>query len=597
MLFRRGKDALKSNAAWSVVIGSSVVPVLLAGCGGGHDLSGASTSSTDPKSYATPVVVANANKSCAALVGKTIDATLLGEPSSGAVVTAAVFKPAVADAPNAASTVIVQGTPDFCQVLVDIKPVDSNASTTKAEVNLPSTWIGKSIQFGGGGTNGTLITGLDPAKQQGPETQLQLTQGYVTLGTDSGHQNAAGVPSGAFALNDESLKNYAYASYKNTHDVGVQLMQTFYNHPAKQAYYLGGSEGGREGMIMAQKYPKDFNGIVSIDPVIRLIGLWLRQLSSGQVQSTAGSWLGGKQQLIEDTVEAACDGLDGIVDHVVSNYKACKPLADAALAAKRCASGTDEGSTCFSDAQLATLRWHYDGQVIPFELANGITSYPGYLYGSEIVGGITNWSIGTTRPSATGGGGLSYSIGQTLVQYFVTKNAQADFLSFNPAAYQARLQELSAMMDMTNPDLGAFYANGGKYILREDLSDKGNGQQTGFEYYDEVVSKFGQATVDNFFAVYGATGLGHVSAGVDAGTANAPTYGTPGHIDIVAVLDDWVVNGNKPALSLTLTNRQPLPPYNVIASKPMCRYGYYPQFTGSSAAGGNLASNYTCTAL
>ncbi|RQV07378.1 tannase/feruloyl esterase family alpha/beta hydrolase [Burkholderia cenocepacia] len=594
MSFRRGEYALKSKTAWYVLIGSSIVPVLLTGCGGGNDNS---IASTDPSSYTTPVVVANASKACAALAGTTIDASLLGEPSSGAIVTAAVFKPAVPDARNASNTAIVQGTPDYCQVLVDIKPVDPSASTTKVEVNLPATWVGKSIQFGGGGLNGTLVTGLAPAKQQGPETPLQLTQGYVTLGTDSGHQNTAGVAGGAFALNDESLRNYAYASYKNTHDVGVQLTKMFYKHPAKQSYYLGGSEGGREGMIMAQKYPKDFNGIVSIDPVIRLIGLWLRQLSSGQVQSTPGSWLGGKQQLIEDTIEGACDGLDGIIDHVVSNYKACKPLADAALAAKRCPSGADEGPTCFSDGQLATLRWHYDGQVFPFALANGITSYPGYLYGSEIVGGITSWSIGTTQPSATGGGGLSYGIGQTLVQYFVTKNPNADYLSFNPAAYQSRLQELSAMLDMTNPDLSAFYANGGKFILREDLSDKGNGQQTGFEYYEALVAKFGQSTVDKFFAVYGATGLGHVAAGVDAGTSNAPAYGTPGHIDIVSVLDNWVVNGNAPGTSLTLTNRQPLPPYDVIVSKPMCRYGSYPQFTASSAADSNLASNYTCTSM
>src|SRR5205823_1761945 len=145
----------------------------------------------------------------------------------------------------------------------------------------------------------------------------------------------------------------------------------------------------REGMIMAQKYPKDFNGIVSVDPVIRLMGLWIRQWSSGQVQSAAGSYLGGKQQLIDDTVTAACDALDGIADRVVGSYKACKPLADAALVAKRCASGTDEGPTCFSDGQLAALKWHYDGQTIPFALANGITSYPGYLYGSEVIGGIT----------------------------------------------------------------------------------------------------------------------------------------------------------------------------------------------------------------
>jgi len=151
-------------------------------------------------------------------------------------------------------------------------------------------------------------------------------------------------------------------------------------------------------------------------------------------------------------------------------------------------------------------------------------------------------------------------------------------------------------MDMTNPDLSAFYARGGKLILRENVSDKGNASQTGFDYYDAVVAKMGQDKVDQFFVAYAATGLPHTSLGLPAGTPNTPTYGTPGHIDFTALLDNWVVNGVKPAESLTLTNRQPLPPYDIVASKPMCRYGSYPKYAGTSSAGGNLAENYVCTA-
>ena len=323
--------------------------MLLSACSDSDD-----SASTD--SFATPLVVSGAASACAALNGKTIDAASIGEPTTGAVVTAATYKPAVADAPNAAGTATVPGTPDYCQTLIDIKPVDPAAPVIKAEVNLPASWTGKSLQMGGGGLNGTLVTGLTGARADGLETPLPLTRGYMTLGTDSGHQNATGVNTATFALNNEAFTNYAYASYKKTRDVGVQLSLAYYGHRPLKAYYIGGSEGGREGMIMAQKYPADFDGIVAIDPVIRLIGLWQFQLLMGQVQGTPGSYLGGKIQLIHDTVQAACDALDGIQDRVVSNYKACKPLADAALAARRCASGTDEGATCFSDAQLAALR-------------------------------------------------------------------------------------------------------------------------------------------------------------------------------------------------------------------------------------------------
>ena len=127
------------------------------------------------------------------------------------------------------------------------------------------------------------------------------------------------------------------------------------------------------------------------------------------------------------------------------------------------------------------------------------------------------------------------------------------------------------------------------------MADKGNAGQTGFDYYDAVVAKMGASTVDQFFVAYGATGLPHTSPGLVAGTANAPTYGTPGHIDMLGLLDDWVVNGNKPAASLTLTNRAALAPFELVASKPMCRYGSYPKYVGPTSAGGNLASNYVCT--
>lgn len=573
---------------------TAATAALLTGCLGSGDDEAATNS------FSTPLAVANAASQCTALVGKAIAASAIGEPTTGAVVTAATFKPAVADAPNAANTAIVQGTPDYCQVLVEIKPVDSSAPVIKAQVNLPASWNGKSLQMGGGGLNGTLVTGLDPARAAGPETPLALTRSYMTLGTDSGHQNAAGVNTATFALNTEALTNYAYAAYKKTHDVGAELSQAYYGHRPMKSYYIGGSEGGREGMIMAQRYPADFDGIVVVDPVIRLIGLWQFQLSMGQIQSTPGSWLGGKVQLIHDTVQAACDALDGIQDKVVSNIKACKPLADAALVAKRCASGADEGASCFSDGQITALRWIYTGQLYPFNLANGLNSYPGYLYGSEgVPSALDTWVVGTTAPTSNpdaAGVGRSYTIGGQLVRYFVTKDLTANPLSFNAAANQSRIQELSNLMDMTNPDLSAFLARGGKLILREDLSDKGNSPQTGFDYYDAVVAKMGKDKVDQFFVAYGAPGLPHTSPGLAAGTANAPSYGTPGHNDLLGLIDDWVVNGVKPPETVTLNNRSALPPYDIVASKPMCRYGFYPKYVGSTPAGGNLASNYACTA-
>ena len=563
----------------------------LTACGGGN-----TEPTADPLN--SPQVVQNAAAACAALDGASLDASLMTELTTGAVVTSATLMAPVADAPNAGGTATVPGTPAYCRALIDIRPVDPTAPVIKAQVNLPTTWNRRSLQMGGGGLNGTLVTGLGAARTDGPELPLPISRGYVTLGTDSGHVGSTG----DFALNDEALRNYQYASYKKTHDIGEELAHRFYGSKPLKAYYIGGSEGGREGMLMAQRYPADFDGIVVVDPVIRLIGLWQYQLSMGTQQSAAGSWLGGKVQLMQNTVDSACDALDGLEDHVVSNYKACQPLAATALAAKRCPSGTDEGTTCFSDGQLATLRWLESGQTYAFPLANGLTSYPGYLYGSEAVtGGLERWAVGTEAPTSTNasaaGAARSYGIGATFVRYFVTKNPTLDPLSFDAAAHQSRIQELSNAMDMTNPDLSAFFARGGKLILRENLSDKGNSPQTGFDYYNAVVARLGQSVVDQSFVAYGATGLQHTTNRVEPGSANAPSFGVAGEIDLLGMIDNWVTQGIRPEEAPTMTLRSKLAPYNLLASKPMCRYGSYPRFVGANPAGGNLATNYVCTPM
>jgi feruloyl esterase len=570
----------------------------LAGCGGNDDDDTPSAGS----GFATPVVVANAATACTALSGRTIAASAIGEPTTGAVVTSAAYRTALPDRPNAAGTGIDQATPDYCEVLVDIRPVDPTAPLIKSQVNLPTRWNGKKLQFGGGGYNGVLNTGVQQSRNAGPETPFPLTQGYMTAGTDSGHQNSATVHPAAFALNDEALANFAYASYKKTHDVAVQLGSAYYANRPLKSYYLGGSQGGREGLMMAQRYPADFDGIITIDPVINATALWTFQNSFGAVQSAPGSWLGNKNPLIHDTIAAACDAQDGIADNVVSNYLTCKPLADAAIAAKRCPSGADEGPACFSDGQLAAVKWAYTGYTFPFALANGITSYAGYVYGSELVpGNFSNWVTGTVPPTAgdpdaLAGIGRSYLFGSYYVRYFIAQNPSFNALTYNPAAFQARVQAVSAMIDATNPDLTAFFNRGGKIILREDLGDKGQSPQTGLDYWNAVGAKMGKDRTEQFFAAYVATGLPHTSGGVPAGSAYAPTYGIPGRVDLLAPLEAWVERGVKPADSMTLTNRDALPPYAVTASKPMCRYPLFPRYVGTTPAGGNVAANYQCVA-
>ena len=181
------------------------------------------------------------------------------------------------------------------------------------------------------------------------------------------------------------------------------------------------------------------------------------------------------------------------------------------------------------------------------------------------------------------------------MRYFIAQNPNFNPLTYNPAQFQARVQAVSQIMDATNPDLSAYFGRGGKLILKEDMADYAQSPYTGLNYYDAVVAKLGAANVTPSFKAYVAPGLSHSSAGIAAGSSNAPSYGIPGRIDWLAVLENWSEKGVAPAEQLTVTLNQAVPPYTATASKPLCAYPKYPRFTGTSTATANLASSYTCT--
>jgi hypothetical protein len=209
---------------------------------------------------------ASAAVSCADLVNLKILASEIGLPSGGAAIISAQIATVPADQLNPVAT------RDYCKALGAVEPTDANAPPVNFEVNLPVDWNGKAVQYGGGGSNGVLITGLAPLRDARRDTLVPVARGFATWGTDSGHDNKTLPHPRAFALNDESLVNMAYAAYKKTHDVGARIARAFYDRPPAKTYFYGGSEGGREALMMAQRFPTDFDGIVSVVPVANYTG-------------------------------------------------------------------------------------------------------------------------------------------------------------------------------------------------------------------------------------------------------------------------------------------------------------------------------------
>ena len=529
--------------------------------------------------FSVPVFTVVAQAPCSALKELVVPTTAIGLPTRGAIIRSAESVPASAaeERPNGRYSDEVR---PYCKLLGTIAPVDSTAPPIQFEVNLPADWNGRALQFGGGGYNGTLITGLSRAPDSPRGTLTPLAQGYATFGTDAGHQVDDRHEIFAFALNDEALVNFTYASYKKVRDVAVALITRRYGRVPAHVYYVGTSEGGREGLMVAQRFPADYDGVISRVPVISWVGLSHAQSRNGPAQADGG-WLDSAHvALLNRGVLAACDSLDGLHDGIVSNYMACRTAFHPE--SLRCALGASRRDDCLTDRQVASVSTLHSPYTFSVPLANGVRSYPGYGYGGEDQpGGYGNWISGEQPASfpipRDARQGTGWVFGGGMLRYFVMRDSSADPMTYTPAAYADRLRTLSDLMDATNPDLSAFAARGGKLIMKEHMADFAQSPFAGTEYYETVVARMGQATVDRFMRLYVTPGATHGGTGV-SGTTNQPI---PTNVDLLGALDAWVDAGRAPAKTLVQTTVATTSPSAVLESRPMCSYPQYPRYLGS----------------
>lgn len=524
---------------------------------------------------------------CAALAAP-IAPSAIGLPSGAATIDSATLVPAsalaVAERGPTPAARITPALPAHCRLLGRIAPLDPQAPPILFQVNLPLAWNGRSVQYGGGGFNGTLITGLALVPAARFDLPAPLAQGYVTYGTDSGHQNAPGRPPQAFALNDEALVNFAHASYKKVRDVAVALMRRAYGQAPQKLYFMGSSEGGREALTMAQRYPQDFDGIFSRVPVIHWTGLQHAGTRNG-IASFGEGWLRPAQvQLVHDAVLAACDACDGVADRIVSNPVACLQRFDPA--SLRCAAGTS-GDNCLNDAQVQAVRTLRSPWRSPVPLAHGVSEYPGWGIGGEATpafastGGWTAWWTGTAAPTVPPqpANGIAWFYGSGALQYFYARDPSLDVRNYRAENYAARIAAVSQLMDSTDPDLSVFSARGGKLLVLEHMADYAQSPFAGIRYVESVVARMGRENAERFMHLYIAPGVDHVGSGA------------PANVDMLGALADWVERGRAPR-GLQLAEQEPQPPFRVLRTRPLCEWPLWPRYVGGDAA---HAASFQCS--
>jgi hypothetical protein len=478
---------------------------------------------------------------------------------------------------------ISPATPSFCRLLGHLNPTDPKAPPVRFQVNLPLQWNGRTVQYGGGGFNGVLISGVGLPPAALFDAPSPLARGFVTYGTDSGHESKPGEPPQLFAASDEAFLNFAQLAYKKVRDAAVILTERAYGSKPDKLYFMGSSEGGREALTMAQRYPDDFDGIFARVPVINWAGLQHAGLRAGLATMDAG-WLRPAQvKLFGDAVLAACDAQDGLVDGLVADAVGCKAKFDPATL--QCATESS-GDNCLSAAQVNAVRTLHGSYRFSFPLENGISEYPGWGVSGEATpafgptGGWSAWWLGSTPPALPPlpTNGIAWIYGAGGIQHIFARDPNFDVRKYRPEDFAPRVREVSKLMDSTNPDLSAFKAHGGRLIMLEHLSDYAQSPYAGIGYFKQVQARLGEAAVAEFARLYTAPGVDHVGSGA------------PANVDMLAVLVDWVEAGKAPG-DLVVREQKPLMPVSTERALPLCQWPNWPHYKAGDV---KEAASFVC---
>src|SRR5580698_3493478 len=311
-------------------------------------------------------------------LGASIPVEVIGEPVAAVTLSAPIWKPAAAPLPA------------YCSVDGSMAPVETSgkAKPILFRVLLPSEWSERAAHLGGGGMNG-MIPNLTMTFGVTTGAGL-LERGFATYGSDSGH-TMAGTD---WALSDESIKNLGYMQLKKTHDAAMVLIERAYGQKPRFNYFFGTSQGGREGLTVAQRYPADYDGIIANVPIVSFSSLMLAPELIRIQEKPLANWVTpAKVNAIRGEFMRQCDKLDGLADGIINNYMACRAIFDVSQgerdrhpwASKRCPGDRDpnpadtNASACLSDGQIATLEFVYSRYSFAKPLANNVKTFGMWL--------------------------------------------------------------------------------------------------------------------------------------------------------------------------------------------------------------------------
>jgi len=455
---------------------------------------------------------------------------------------------------GAAQETVFRQLPAFCRVAATLRP--SGDSDIKIEIWMPlENWNEKFQAVGNGGLGGfiTYTAGSGGIERGMAEA---LKRGYSTASTDTGHTGNTAAP---FLGHPEKLVDFGYRAVHEMTVVAKAIIDAFYGSRPKFSYWNSCSSGGRQGLMEAQRFPADYDGIVAgapANPPTRLAS-WNVYVGQAALKNPANTIPAAKYPMIHQAVLNACDALDGLKDGLIDEPTRCH------FDFKSLQCANQDSSTCLTAPQADLARLTTNPAV---HSKTGELIFPGLALGSEL--GLAN-KIGGPEPNA---------LGTDQFKYIVFKDPDWDWRTFELESAGALADQIdNGTTNAIDPDLSAFSRRGGKLLLYHGWADQNFSALSTINYYKSVLDKMGSVQTQEWLRLFLAPGMGHCGGGEG-----------PNSFDAVAAIERWIENGEAPRQIIASHRTDG----RVDRTRPLCPYPQVAKYKGSGSI--DDATNFAC---
>jgi hypothetical protein len=422
-------------------------------------------------------------------------------------------------------------------------------------------WNGKFRGLGNGGFAGEIdVRGLAGA----------LRQGYAAAGTNTGH--SGGGTDATWALgHPEKVTDFGYRGIHSMTEVAKATIKGFYGNGPQHSYFGSCSNGGRQALMEAQRFPEDYDGILAGAPANFWTHLLTKAVADAQATTVdPASYIpSSKLPALTKAVNAACDARDGVTDGVLNDPRRC-PFDPTTLLCKGPAA-----DTCLTAPQVTALKKLYAG---PRD-SSGRLIFPGYVPGAEEGNG--GWAPWITGPAP--GQSLLFAFGTGYFSNMVYERADWDYRSANlEQALKAAEEKTARKLDATDANLTPFKARRGKLILYHGWNDPAISALNTIDYYDSVVSKLGRPEADAFVRLYMVPGMQHCGdgPGPNAFGQSGAAPANEARRDVMAALEQWVEKGSAPSAIVATKFVNDDPAKGAQTTRPLCPYPLSAKYKG-----------------